>query len=278
MKTFGVRVCMAALSLVNLGLFVSESQAAGPAATQQAVTQIQSRLSEASVSGWRHWGCRGCGYRYGYGGYGYGGYGYGGWGGYRSYGYGYAYPSYGYYGGYSYARPVIYSSPSYSYSSPVYYSGYNYSSPYQSACGCGNSYAVNTPVSYSVSSYAYPAQPSAYGTVNSVQPYYGTTSPTPISSPTPIAPSTATPTSLTPAPYPAPPAEYGQPSASRAPIAVLPVQTAQAPVPAVINTPVYSPTFAYTGTSQHAAYAPVTYQYSPGNVSNNTLVSYRSAW
>ncbi len=290
MKTFGVRMGMAVLSLLSLGGFGTESHAAGPASAQLAVTQIQSTLTEASV-GWHRWGRRCCGYGYGYGGWGYGG----GWGGYYG---GYR----GYYGGYSYARPAIYTNPGYyysSYSTPTYYSGYSYS-PYQSACGCGYSASSYQPV-YSVSSYSYPSQPAVYGSVYSTPTVYGastygygtptytpsTTSPSVISSPSTVYPSTNTYTAPVSAPYPAPPVEYSQPSAKRSPVAQQPQQTASSlanptTVPARVvtpmtNTPMYSPTFAYTGYSPHAAYLPVAYRYSTDTGTNN-LLSYRNPW
>jgi hypothetical protein len=282
MKTVGVRICVSALTLLGMAMAATESHAAGIATSQQVIAQVQSTLSEASV-GWRR--CCGYGFRRGWG-YGFAGYGYGGY-------YGYGYP-YGY-GGYAFARPVIYSYPSYyGYRSyPSYYSGYSYGAP----C-CGYSYSAYQPATYNVSSYSYPTQsvvysPSVYtsSTVPGVpygtptyssggvyQPsYYSPTvisRPSYISTPTTVYPSSngySAPAAI-PAPYPAPPAEYGQPSVNRSPVAVSPVQTAT-------MTPFYRPSVAQTALPQHAAYAPsqLGLGYSPATATYQ-LASYNIVW
>jgi len=299
MKIMNVRVCLSVFSLLGLGL-AGETHAAGPVAAQQSVTQIQSSLSEASAGGWRRWGRHCCGYGYGMG-YGYGGYG----------GYGYGYPSFGYagygYGGGGYGGGMTYGYPAYSYSMyrPRVYSTYSYAAPYQSTYCCGGGGYSGL---YGASNYSYGSQPlyasSGYSTGYAAAPAYGASSygnpvytpsyssPTVISSPSLVYPTSngysvpATSAPATSAPYPAPPVEIPQPSAFRAPIAGVPMDTASYGYPtyvapgvgtSVVNNPVYSPTFAYTGASP-AAYTPTGYTYSPSAPTTLTRLSAGIVW
>lgn len=264
MKTFGVRFCVGVFSLLGLVWTNSESQASGPVTAQQAVVQVQSAVTDASV-GWRCWRCRR--------GYGWGGYGYG----YGGYAYG------GYYSGYRY--------PAY-YARPRYYSAYSYAAPYQASC-CG--YTSYQPAVYGYSTYSYVPQqvvysPSVYSTpsyyaptyssptysapVYSTPTYYGTSYGSPVYAPSSTTPAVyQAPTSYAapaPAPYPAPPADYTQPSAYRGPVASVPAQVAHAGLTgyatgnssvSLIHVPSYSPTYAYLGGNQ-PAYSPPTYAYS----------------
>lgn len=315
MKTLGVRFCIAAFAIAAISLTGKDSQAAGPAAAQQLVTQAQSALTEASV-GWHRWGgyyggwggYRGYGWGGGYRGYGWGGYRGYGWGGYgygypaygwRSYGYGYPYYGGGYYGGYGgwgYSRPVVYSYPSYSYyQTPVYYSNYSYSSPYQSSYGCGCSsygyYGANTSTSpysstvvYSTPTYTAPT----YTTSTYSTPTYSTTQ----SYGTSSSDSTYVPTYSTPT-YSTPTVTYPRSTTITVPVAAPypapPMEYSQpaeskpvAAVPvqnmyATLPTAVTYSIVSYPTPNQHAAYMPGTYQYS--SVSQVSLpVGYRTVW
>ena len=279
MKSFGVRICVAALSLLCVSFSAAESQAAGPVSAQLAVTQVHTALSDASA-GFHRWG----GYGRRHGGFGYGGFGYSGYGSGRGW---------GGYSGYAYARPTIYAYPSYSYASyryPRYYSGYSYASPYRSSgCCC----ATYQPAVYSISSYSYASppvvysapinysgvsygSPAAYSIPTYNVPNYGNStysvpaysapaypapaynnpvysspsviSPAPAPAPYPSAGVYSVPSISTPV-YPAPPSEISSPSVRRAPVAA---RTLPGSSHFLANQlAVYS----YSGTS-HAANAP----------------------
>ena len=254
MKPIFARAALALLLVMCASLNINQSNAAGPAAAQQTVSQAQSALSEATL-GWHRWG-------WGYGGWGYGGgwrhggWGYGGWG-YPGY---YGWGGYPYYGVYS--SPVIYSVPTYTYA-PTYYTpaysyvrvrprcclfGCRYAVAYQPTC-CVNSYVAPSS-SCCVSSYAYPTQSLVYSSSNVTPASYSSPAPassygssgTYVPSDTSIySPSTssynrstganvistqrtlpARSNSTVAAPFPAPPVEYAKPVQVRGPIASVP--------------------------------------------------------